>query len=395
MYLCIVLWQIVLAQFILLSSLTTSPLPKPIHILCSEQAPPIQEGAQAWFVDSTPLYGELALLCARLTLNGMTKWSEVNGTIEYTTTSNQPHQSSFSTFEVGPNRFDVQGLIQPDAEPNIPISVTVKLFDYDNMREPYVAYVEYLQPNEPFPGLSRIRNAGSMLRSFLRQFIDPMPLAQNLLFAGITLASPLVVFVGWLILMRQLPSKIELSNAQITKKVCWLLCMALLFASILLLVHFARAGTFPYSATSLEIRYVESRLIINFAIQAFGATVILWQLRRSDQGISMRQLKNSFVLAMLLLLASCFVNMVYVTSNCCENPLATFWGFPFSWLVGIAKDAPFDKFDNWTTLRYVTHFGFSINWRVIPWKLTADLLFWWMIAFSSTMFMVPKNSKDK
>jgi hypothetical protein len=79
-------------------------------------------------------------------------------------------------------------------------------------------------------------------------------------------------------------------------------------------------------------------------------------------------------------LASLLYHSVYNVSLCCENPLATYWGFPFSWLYGIAQDPPFEPYTRWTAYAYVTHYAGQMVWRISYWKLVADLGFWWSVA---------------
>lgn len=372
---------------------STFPLPMPLEALCNQKAPLPQEGAQAWFINPTPRYGEAVWLCVRFIKNGLATWAEANVTTYYQTNSNEMRQGDSGMWKLGREGVRALNFTYPDAKPHTPISLTVTLYNYENPVKPYLTYAEYIQPDEPFPYLTQLRKVISSLHLLIRHTVAPLSIADNPWFSAVALSGWLFILVGLVINQRHPLRQIYSEGFKGNRMFFWLACASLSFSYILVLVHFLRANTFPYSANPLEIRYVEQRLMWNFVIQLFSTGVIGWKSKGANRLVDGYQLRMVISCVLFAVLASTTVNMVYNTSLCCENPLATYWGFPFSWLVGIAKDPPFARFDHWTTFAYVSHYAGQIYWRVNPWKLIADFLFWWAIVVSVGLLLWRKRSQ--
>lgn len=167
-------------------------------------------------------------------------------------------------------------------------------------------------------------------------------------------------------------------------KAAWL---SLILAVFLFLTHFPLLAKYPYRPPPLEMRYGSERIIVNLAGNIVAAVLLFGLSRKENRFVTLRRFYLLLAVALMAVLASVAVNSVYNTGLCCENPLATFWGFPFSWLLGIAQDPPFDRFDRWTTLRYLLHFYPAMRWHVILWKWVVDFLFWWLITVSCDLLI--------
>lgn len=155
----------------------------------------------------------------------------------------------------------------------------------------------------------------------------------------------------------------------------------LVLAWLVLLVHLARMPGFPYMVRMYEMRWPVERAVVNIAVQMVQAGVLYLWLNWSQSALRLPPLWLMSALVLLAVMGSASFHTVYNTSLCCENPLATWWGFPFSWLYGIAQDPPFTRYTEWTAPSYVLHFDGQMQWRITWWKLAADLLFWWNVLF--------------
>lgn len=386
----LLLWQPALERFTLPPLENSSPLSVPPESLCKQKSPLPQEGAQAWFINPTPRYGETVWLCVRLTLNGVATWAEVNATTYYQTDTNQMRQGGSGTWEVGREGVRALNFQYLDAKPNTPISITVNLYEYEHPVKPYTTYIAYTQPAEPFPYRTQLRKALSLIYLVIRHTVTPLAVERYPWFSGTALSGWLLILAGFIVNRRYRLDQSSHENFKWNRMTLHIACVSLSFSYLLILVHFMRANTFPYSANPLEIRNGEQRLILNFIVQLFSAGLIWWKLRDSSKCVNVIQLRTILSLTLLAVLASIVVNMVYNTSLCCENPLATFWGFPFSWLVGIAQEPPFDRFDHWTTFAYLSHFAGRMRWWINPWKFVADFLFWWAIVVSFGLLLTQK-----
>lgn len=157
--------------------------------------------------------------------------------------------------------------------------------------------------------------------------------------------------------------------------------IGLLLGYGLLLSHFVRSADFMYQAHPYEMQFLLERATINLLVQMAQIGILLATLDRSRLDLRLPPMWLLFAGAAVGTLGSIGYNAVYRTSLCCENPLATYWGFPFSWLYGIAQDPPFAPYDQWTTYAYIVHFRDQMQWRISLWKLGADFLFWWNVIF--------------
>ncbi|MEZ4708888.1 MAG: hypothetical protein R3A44_16890 [Caldilineaceae bacterium] len=169
--------------------------------------------------------------------------------------------------------------------------------------------------------------------------------------------------------------------------------VGLVMAWLVLLLHLASMPNFPYMVRMYEMRWPVERAAVNIVIQMVQAGILYLWLNWLPAPLRLPPLWIIGALALAAVMGSASFHIVYNTSLCCENPLATWWGFPFSWLYGIAQDPPFARYTEWTAPGYVLHFAGQMRWRINWWKLAADLLFWWNVLFLGwTMWIVVRES---
>lgn len=212
----------------------------------------------------------------------------------------------------------------------------------------------------------------------------------QLMLTFLVVTSTVLVAFGWLFeiafaieSLDYMPDPTSFSPQQ-TRRLRWLLIVAhggLLLAYGLLIMHLLLADTFPYSASPYEIGYPLEKAFLYFVVQMLYAFFLFGQLQSAKTTTVYPSLKYMISLTLFGVLASLLYNAAYKTAMCCENPVATYWGFPFSWLFGIARDPPFTAATRWTAYTYVNHYTGQMRWQISLWKLVADFCFWWSLVF--------------
>ncbi|MEZ4737018.1 MAG: hypothetical protein R3E79_58810 [Caldilineaceae bacterium] len=157
--------------------------------------------------------------------------------------------------------------------------------------------------------------------------------------------------------------------------------VGLLLAYGILLTHLARSADFMYQAHPYEMRFPLERAISNLLVQLVQIGLLYTALDSSQIDLRLPPTWLLLIVALVGAVGSIAYHTVYNTSLCCENPLATYWGFPFSWLYGIAQDPPFAPYDQWTAYTYVMQFSGQMRWRISAWKVAANFIFWWNVIF--------------
>lgn len=132
---------------------------------------------------------------------------------------------------------------------------------------------------------------------------------------------------------------------------------------------------------SLDNKWIVVRAMALLLISV-GSLVLLIQ-KNTLTKISSKNSSRKIILPLILgYLLGCFI---FYGHSCCDTPVSIYFGFPQSWLVGIAPDWHFLPEPTGT---YLVHHIFEIKWRIDIYNLLLNGFFW---ANSGLLISMIKN----
>jgi len=126
--------------------------------------------------------------------------------------------------------------------------------------------------------------------------------------------------------------------------------------------------------------------VIIFCSGAIISCFSLWFLdKRQKRGMLLHSPLLVLSLAFLATMSSTFFSH-YLSSIgwCCEHPLSFYFGFPFSYLLGIGRFiySEMQPYENYNLMKILITSEPRVHWRLLPYEFFLSFLFWTNIVFA-------------
>jgi hypothetical protein len=164
-----------------------------------------------------------------------------------------------------------------------------------------------------------------------------------------------------------------------------LVALQILFALVILLNEVMTiynrgvGGSFPIEHKSSWLK------VIIFCSGALLSGLIIWLL---DSRGKLDSLLPSPWLVLILaafptLLSTIFSHYLSVIGWCCEHPFSFYFGFPFSYLLGIGSfiHSEMQPYEHYDLLKILNTSQPQVHWKLLPYEFLLDFVFWSNIIF--------------
>jgi hypothetical protein len=153
-------------------------------------------------------------------------------------------------------------------------------------------------------------------------------------------------------------------------------CM-ILINEIMSIFNAVPGGNYP-----IEHKDSWARVLLFCAVAVIGF-LLAWRFNSKKDLAILPSLNLVFLSAAIPTLASVLSNYLAFLGWCCEQPLAFFFGLPFSFILDIVG---FDyvslrQYENYSLVQILTASELPANWKFYSYQFLLDFLFWFNLVF--------------
>jgi hypothetical protein len=157
--------------------------------------------------------------------------------------------------------------------------------------------------------------------------------------------------------------------------------MQTVFACLILTNEYAAVSRqLPMTSFPAEHQFSQGKVFL-FCGVAVANLLAAWRFKLKQHLTPSLAVVLSF--AVPLTTSGVFIShYLSVLGWCCESPFTFYFGFPFSFMLGIAGfDYSIQQYGHFNLLQVLSDRGLTIAWKFLPYRFFLNLLFWSNIVF--------------